>query len=98
MRGADNAATYRHGPIPDGRRMFEISQDEAIALGVIHGFSLIDHAKGNDTANREGVSLKAMLLRKNSSGPKYSLLPLPYGSYAGWILPVFPRNAQNADE
>lgn len=60
-------ATFRHGPVPPGRRMFEVGLDEAAALGARHGFSLVDHATGRDTANREGVSWLMLCMEKTTA-------------------------------
>ena len=32
------ALTLRHGPVPAGRRMFEVGDDETVALATAHGF------------------------------------------------------------
>lgn len=48
--------TFRHGPVPEGRRMFEVSLEEAAALGERHGFTLTDSREHEDHAGRPGVS------------------------------------------
>ncbi|KWF57396.1 class I SAM-dependent methyltransferase [Burkholderia pseudomultivorans] len=35
--GAMLAMTLRHGPVPDGRRMFDVSADETVQLARMHG-------------------------------------------------------------
>lgn len=56
--------TLRHGPVPEGRRMFEISLDDAVACGNRHGFALVDHAADDDTAGRAGVSWTMVCMDK----------------------------------
>lgn len=49
--------TQRHGPVPAGRRMFEIPAIETIALAETHGFTCIQRLEGGDSHfNRPGVS------------------------------------------
>ncbi|MDX2205543.1 MAG: class I SAM-dependent methyltransferase [Hyphomicrobiaceae bacterium] len=38
--------SLRHGPVPAGRRMFEVSAEETIALGAAHGLAPIRVAEG----------------------------------------------------
>jgi hypothetical protein len=37
--------SLRHGPVPPGRRMFEIAADEVIAQAAAEGLSLIQQAR-----------------------------------------------------
>ncbi|MEL7109566.1 MAG: hypothetical protein AAGL99_09890 [Pseudomonadota bacterium] len=37
--GGRIAMSLRHGPIPEGRRMFEVSGEETIALAAAHGLA-----------------------------------------------------------
>ncbi len=39
--GGAMAMTLRHGPVPAGRRMFEVSADETVALASEHGLTVI---------------------------------------------------------
>jgi 2-polyprenyl-3-methyl-5-hydroxy-6-metoxy-1,4-benzoquinol methylase len=40
------ALSLRHGPVPVGRRMFEVSAEETCALATRHGLALIHRSKG----------------------------------------------------
>jgi SAM-dependent methyltransferase len=40
------ALSLRHGPVPAGRRMFDVSADETIALAARHGLAVIHQSKG----------------------------------------------------
>jgi SAM-dependent methyltransferase len=56
--------TLRHGPVPPGRRMFEVPAAEVIGLGAGHGLALA-HAGGNgDVLGRDGVSWSVLALRR----------------------------------
>jgi len=44
-RGACLFMTLRHGPVPDGRRMFDVSGDETIALAKRHGLKALFSAR-----------------------------------------------------
>jgi 2-polyprenyl-3-methyl-5-hydroxy-6-metoxy-1,4-benzoquinol methylase len=44
--GGMMALSLRHGPVPAGRRMFEISAQETCALAGRHGLSVIHESKG----------------------------------------------------
>lgn len=57
-------ATYRRGPVPEGRRMFDIDPKEATALGERHGFELVAEAISGDAGNRAGVSWSMLCLDK----------------------------------
>ena len=40
-RGGLMTLTLRHGPVPTGRRMFEVSPDETVALAEAEGFQVV---------------------------------------------------------
>ncbi|MFE2725562.1 class I SAM-dependent methyltransferase [Kitasatospora sp. NPDC059327] len=48
--------SLRHGPVPPGRRMFDVSADETVALGRRHGLNLLTRAARADLHGRSGVS------------------------------------------
>jgi SAM-dependent methyltransferase len=47
--------SLRHGPVPPGRRMFDVSFDETERLAQSHGLRSIHHVEGQDTQRRPGV-------------------------------------------
>jgi SAM-dependent methyltransferase len=63
--GALWALTLRHGPIPAGRRMFDVSAAETIALAAAAGFALLDVSEGDDGAQLQpGVSWDRLSFRR----------------------------------
>lgn len=44
--GARIAMSQRHGPVPEGRRMFDVSGNETIALAAQHGLKNLYHHRG----------------------------------------------------
>ena len=44
--GGTMALSLRHGPVPAGRRMFDVSAEETRALAARHGFAVIHESKG----------------------------------------------------
>ncbi|GAA4586888.1 hypothetical protein GCM10023194_34310 [Planotetraspora phitsanulokensis] len=48
--------SLRHGPVPAGRRMFEVSAEETAGLAERHGLRVVySGERGDDPLNREGV-------------------------------------------
>lgn len=47
--------SLRHGPVPEGRRMFDVSADETIALAALHGLDVCHRSEREDMLGREGV-------------------------------------------
>lgn len=45
-RGGMMGLSLRHGPVPAGRRMFDVSAEETRALAARHGFAVIHESKG----------------------------------------------------
>ncbi|HUB16261.1 MAG TPA: class I SAM-dependent methyltransferase [Acetobacteraceae bacterium] len=57
--------SLRHGPVPAGRRMFEVTPDETIALAQSQGLRCIQHLKGQDSMLcRPGVSWDRLVFVK----------------------------------
>jgi SAM-dependent methyltransferase len=57
--------TQRHGPVPAGRRMFEIPAAETIALAEAHGLTCIQRLEGGDSHfNRPGVTWDRLAFRR----------------------------------
>jgi SAM-dependent methyltransferase len=59
--------TLRHGPVPDGRRMFDVPADETIALGRGHGLALLHRNEREDMQNRPDVRWTCLVLRRGLS-------------------------------
>ncbi|MQY12631.1 hypothetical protein SRB5_27670 [Streptomyces sp. RB5] len=59
--------TLRHGPVPEGRRMFDVSGDETVELGAVHGLDAVENSTGHaDYSGRPGVSWTRVLLARPS--------------------------------
>lgn len=56
--------SLRHGPVPAGRRMFDVSGDETIALAQAHGLSLAHRGTRADTQRRAGIDWTVLALRR----------------------------------
>ncbi|MEV6108918.1 class I SAM-dependent methyltransferase [Streptomyces sp. NPDC051940] len=55
--------TLRHGPVPAGRRMFDVSGDETAALAAEHGLRTVVNSTGHpDYTDRPGVSWTRVVL------------------------------------
>jgi SAM-dependent methyltransferase len=54
--------SLRHGPVPAGRRMFDVSAEETIALAESHGLSAVHQARGPDMLGRAEVSWTFLVL------------------------------------
>lgn len=48
--------SLRHGPVPPGRRMFEVSGEETIALAAAQGLRLVHRGARSDMRGRPGVN------------------------------------------
>lgn len=61
------AMTLRHGPVPPGRRMFEVAGEETVRLAAEAGLRPVLHAEGvADVQGRPGVSWTRLALRKEA--------------------------------
>jgi hypothetical protein len=57
--------TQRHGPVPAGRRMFEVTSAETIALAEAQGLTCIQRLVGGDSHfNRPGVTWDRLAFRR----------------------------------
>lgn len=61
--------SLRHGPIPPGRRMFDVSGDETAALAAAHGLRLVHRSERADPLGRKGVRWTCMGLRYEFVAP-----------------------------
>ncbi|WP_439517516.1 class I SAM-dependent methyltransferase [Hydrogenophaga sp.] len=62
---ADNGRVFlslRHGPIPEGRRMFGVSADETLRLAAGHGLRCIHQAEREDMLGRTDISWSFLAL------------------------------------
>ena len=53
--GARWLMTLRHGPVPEGRRMFDVTGDETAALGARHGLTCLLN-RGAESINPENIA------------------------------------------
>ncbi|MFG3531824.1 class I SAM-dependent methyltransferase [Streptomyces sp. NPDC047917] len=58
--------SLRHGPVPAGRRMFDVSADETVALARSHGLDPVRLAGREDLHARPGVRWSCLGLRRNA--------------------------------
>jgi SAM-dependent methyltransferase len=61
--------SLRHGPIPPGRRMFEVSAGETIALAQRSGLSCTLNRAAESSLRQPGVSWTRLAFQKNIDGP-----------------------------
>ena len=65
--------SLRHGPIPVGRRMFEVSAKETIELGARCGLSCLQRTEQDDAQGRADVCWTFVVFRKPGPAPSSSL-------------------------
>ncbi len=56
--------SLRHGPVPNGRRMFNVSAQETFELGLKHGLIETFHSEREDMLGRDGVRWSFLCLSK----------------------------------
>ncbi|MBN8943588.1 MAG: methyltransferase domain-containing protein [Rhizobiales bacterium] len=56
--------TLRHGPVPPGRRMFDVSADETAALAGANGLAEIHRGSREDMLSRGAVTWSVLALRR----------------------------------
>jgi len=59
------AVSLRHGPVPEGRTMFDISPEVAQGLSEIAGLRVVDHTEGAGQKNVPGVTWSNMVFVKD---------------------------------
>ncbi len=59
--------SLRHGPVPAGRRMFDVTAHETIELARGHGLSLVHHSEREDPHARLGVRWSYLGLRQETA-------------------------------
>jgi hypothetical protein len=57
------AMSLRHGPVPHGRRMFDVPAAETIALADRFGLSVVHRGQELDVSGRAGVSWSTLVFR-----------------------------------
>lgn len=62
--GGRIAITLRHGPVPEGRRMFDVTADEVIAQADTCGLHLLHHARRGDMFGRNDVTWDVLMLER----------------------------------
>lgn len=62
--GGRLAMTLRHGPVPPGRRMFEVSADEVIAAAETHDLHVLHRGTRGDMLSRDAVHWDVLMLEK----------------------------------
>lgn len=65
-KGGTLIMAVRHGPIPAGRRMFEISDNEIVAQAAQSKFKLIFSDRNKDIQNRPGVHWSRLAFVKDA--------------------------------
>ncbi len=58
------AMLLRHGPVPEGRTMYEISDETALSLGGAAGLAPVIQAHGADPRQRPGVTWSSFVFEK----------------------------------
>lgn len=64
--GARVALTLRHGPVPEGRTMYEISPETLIKLAADAGLSILGHHEGKGRKNVPGVTWSSLIFCKEN--------------------------------
>ncbi|MCX4582680.1 bifunctional 2-polyprenyl-6-hydroxyphenol methylase/3-demethylubiquinol 3-O-methyltransferase UbiG [Streptomyces sp. NBC_01481] len=57
----------RHGPVPDGRHMFDVSAAETAELGGIYGLRTVHRSERPDLHGRDGVRWSHLVLQTNGA-------------------------------
>jgi SAM-dependent methyltransferase len=60
--GARIVMTLRHGPVPAGRRMFDVAADDTVALAAVHGLTRLFETRRSDMFGRPGVTWSVLVL------------------------------------
>ncbi|MGW1409720.1 class I SAM-dependent methyltransferase [Streptomyces sp. NPDC002403] len=57
----------RHGPVPEGRHMFDVSAAETVELGSVHGLHTVHRAERPDLHGRDNVRWSSLVLRADGN-------------------------------
>ena len=61
--------SLRHGPVPAGRRMFDVTANETLELARGHGLDLVHLSERADPHGRDGVRWSYLGLQRAASAP-----------------------------
>jgi SAM-dependent methyltransferase len=62
--------TLRHGPVPPGRRMFEVAAEEIVALAAAQGLASAHRSARRDGFGRDQVTWTYLAFRNGRCGPE----------------------------
>lgn len=62
--GGTVVLTLRHGPVPEGRRMFQVPAEEVIGTAAAHGLRAVQVRRTADLGRRPGVCWTRLVLRR----------------------------------
>lgn len=69
--------TLRHGPVPAGRRMFDVAADEIIDAGAALALELVHRGQSGDTLGRDAVTWTDLILERSAGlAPQESSAPM----------------------
>ncbi len=63
MPGGRFFVNLRHGPVPDGRHMFDVSAAETVELGAAHGLRTVLSSERSDLHGRDSVRWSSLVLQ-----------------------------------
>ncbi|MDP3857039.1 MAG: class I SAM-dependent methyltransferase [Stagnimonas sp.] len=73
--GGRISMTLRHGPVPEGRRMFDVTGDDVSALAAGFGLQALHHAAASDAQKRPDVSWTFLVLEAMTGGHRHQQSP-----------------------
>ncbi|MFF3029441.1 hypothetical protein ACFVS7_00260 [Streptomyces rubiginosohelvolus] len=62
MPGGRFFVNLRHGPVPEGRRMFDVPAAETLQLGCTYGLRAVHRGERADLHGRDGVHWSKLVL------------------------------------
>ena len=65
--GGQIVMSLRHGPVPEGRRMFDVSAEETITLAAAQGLNVCHHSEREDMLERRDVRWSFLGFRRTSA-------------------------------
>ena len=66
--GGQIVMSLRHGPVPEGRRMFDVSAEETITLAAAQGLNVCHHSEREDMLDRRDVRWSFLGFRWTGGG------------------------------
>ncbi|NDZ81070.1 class I SAM-dependent methyltransferase [Streptomyces sp. SID10853] len=67
MPGGRFFVNLRHGPVPEGRHMFDVSAAETAELGAAHGLRTVLSSERSDLHGRDGVRWSTLVLQAKNA-------------------------------